>query len=73
MSRVVTLVVAVGFAVVGRRGCRERPPQHDHGHVRLCVDAGGWTVTWTVVNSENVSETITASNRTPAVPVEHDG
>ena len=34
-----------------------------------CKQNGGWTVTWTVINSETISETITASNRTSVLPV----
>ena len=35
-----------------------------------CKTGGsGWVVTWTVANSESIPETITASNRTSAVPV----
>lgn len=68
VSRVVTLVVAVGFAVVGIAGAASAHHNTITGTV-ACKDGGGWAVTWTVVNSESdLSETITASNRA-VVPV----
>lgn len=63
-----TLVVAVGFAVVGIAGAASAHHNTITGTVD-CASGGGWAVTWTVVNSEAITETITASNRTTAVPV----
>lgn len=67
MSRVVTLVLAVGFAVVGIAGAASAHHNTITGSV-ACRTGGGWAVTWSVVNSEQITETITASNRA-AVPV----
>lgn len=67
MSRVVTLVLAVGFAVVGIAGAASAHHNTITGSV-ACKTGGGWAVTWSVVNSEQITETITASNRA-AVPV----
>ncbi|NPD07022.1 hypothetical protein HN031_20295 [Nocardioides sp. zg-1308] len=67
VSRVVTLVLAVGFAVVGIAGAASAHHNTITGSV-ACKTGGGWTVTWTVTNSETVTETITASNRS-VVPV----
>jgi len=68
VSRVVTLVLALGFAVVGVAGAASAHHNTVTGTV-TCKQGGGWTVTWTVVNSETISETITASNRTSVLPV----
>ncbi|WP_090971363.1 hypothetical protein [Nocardioides exalbidus] len=68
MSRVLTLVLAVGFAVVGIAGAASAHHNTITGSV-VCKTGGGWAVTWSVVNSETLTETITASNRTNAVPV----
>jgi hypothetical protein len=68
LSRLLTLVVAVGFAVVGIAGAASAWSNAVSGTV-ACATGGGWAVTWQVVNSESVSETITASNRPSAVPV----
>ena len=68
MSRIVTLALAVGFAVVGIAGAASAHHNTITG-TTACKAGGGWTVTWTVVNSETIAETITASNRTSVVPV----
>lgn len=68
MSRVVTLVLAVGFAVVGVAGAANAWKNVVSGTV-TCATAGGWAVTWTVANPELFDETITASNREAVVPV----
>ena len=68
VSRVVTLVVAVGFAVVGVAGAANAHHNTISGTVE-CASGGGWAVTWRVVNSEQITETITASNRPSVVPV----
>ena len=68
MSRIVTLVLALGFAVVGVAGAASAHHNTVTGKV-TCKQNGGWTVTWTVINSETISETITASNRTAVLPV----
>lgn len=68
VSRVVTLVLAVGFAVVGVAGAASAHHNTVTGTV-TCKQGGGWTVTWTITNSEEIPETITASNRTSLVPV----
>ncbi len=69
MSRIVTLALAVGFAVVGTAGAASAHHNTISGTV-ACAEGGGWAVSWKVINSEsNKSETITASNRTSAVPV----
>ncbi|WP_297626093.1 hypothetical protein [Nocardioides sp.] len=68
MSRVVTLVLAVGFAVVGIAGAASAHHNTISGTV-ACATGGGWTVTWSVANSEQITETITSSNRPSAVPV----
>jgi hypothetical protein len=63
-----TLVVAVGFAVVGLAA----PSSAHHNTITgsvSCRDGGGWDVTWEVVNSEQRTERITGSNRPQAVPV----
>ncbi|SFB27553.1 hypothetical protein SAMN05192575_106127 [Nocardioides alpinus] len=57
-----TLVVAVGFAVVGIAGAASAHHNTISGKV-ACASSGGWAVTWTVVNSEQITETITSSNR----------
>ena len=67
ISRAVTLVLAVGFAVVGLAGAASAHHNTITGTV-ACATGGGWSVTWKVVNSEQITETITSSNR-PAVPV----
>ncbi|WP_210437621.1 hypothetical protein [Nocardioides xinjiangensis] len=58
----ITLVLAVGFAVVGIAGAANAHHNTITGSV-ACKDGGGWAVTWTVVNSEPISETITYSSR----------
>jgi hypothetical protein len=68
VSRVVTLVLAVGFAVVGVAGAASAHHNTITGSV-VCKTGGGWAVTWTVVNSEARTERITASNRPGVVPV----
>ena len=68
VSRMATLLLAVGFAVVGVAGAASAHHNTISGKT-ACKDGGGWTVTWTVVNSETIPETITASNRTSIVPV----
>ncbi|CUR61943.1 exported hypothetical protein [metagenome] len=63
-----TLVVAVGFAVVGLAA----PSSAHHNTITgsvSCRTGGGWEVTWQVVNSEQRTEQITSSNRPSAVPV----
>lgn len=67
ISRAVTLVLAVGFAVVGIAGAASAHHNTITGSV-ACATGGGWSVRWTVVNSEQLTETITSSNR-PVVPV----
>ena len=67
VSRMVTLVLAVGFAVVGVAGAASAHHNTITGKA-TCVQSGGWTVTWTVVNSENIPETIVESNRPSVVP-----
>src|SRR5690349_7879537 len=67
ISRVVTLVLAVGFAVVGVAGAASAHHNTIRGDV-VCKTGGGWAVTWRVENSEARTEWITASNR-PVVPV----
>jgi hypothetical protein len=69
ISRVVTLVLAVGFAVVGLAGAASAHHNTITGTV-ACKTGGGWAVTWSVRNSEQITETITASNRTSVVPVD---
>ena len=67
VSRVVTLGVAVGLAVIGLAA----PSSAHHNTITgavSCRDGGGWLVTWRVVNSEQRAEKITASNRA-VVPV----
>lgn len=68
MSRLLTLTLAAGFAVVGSAGAANAWDNTISGTV-ACATGGGWAVTWRVVNSEPVPETITESNRTAAVPV----
>lgn len=69
VSRVTTLVVAVGFAVVGIAGAASAHHNTIKGTVD-CKTGGGWVVTWKVTNSEaGRAETITASNRPWAVPL----
>ena len=63
-----TLVVAVGFAIVGLAAPSSAHHNTINGSVS-CRDGGGWTVTWQVTNSEQRTETITSSNRPSAVPV----
>lgn len=63
-----TLVLAVGFAVVGVAGAASAHHNTITGSV-VCRTGGGWAVTWTVVNSEARTEWITASNRPGVVPV----
>ncbi len=68
VSRVMTLVVALGFAIVGLAA----PSSAHHNTITgsvTCRTGGGWDVTWQVVNSEQRTEQITASNRPAAVPV----
>ncbi len=66
-SRIMTLVLAVGFAVVGMAGAASAHHNTISGTV-ACATSGGWKVTWRVVNSEQRTETVTASNRS-VVPV----
>ena len=68
VSRIVTLVLAVGFAVVGVAGAASAHHNTVNGTV-TCKEGGGWTVAWTVKNSETISETITASNRPSVLTV----
>ncbi|TGN65942.1 hypothetical protein EXE59_19795 [Nocardioides eburneiflavus] len=68
VSRVVTLVLAVGFAVVGVAGAASAHHNTITGTV-TCKSGGGWSVAWSVENSEQITETITASNRAAVVPV----
>lgn len=68
IARAVALFIAVSFAVVGIAGPSSAHHNTISGSVS-CKAGGGWTVTWWVVNSEQISEVITASNRTGAVPV----
>ncbi|MBC2935006.1 hypothetical protein [Nocardioides sp. zg-1228] len=63
-----TLVLGVGFAVVGIAGAASAHHNTISGTV-ACKTGGGWAVTWRVVNSEARTETITASNRSAVVPV----
>ena len=67
VSRVVTLVLALGFAVVGIAGAASAHHNTISGTV-ACATGGGWSVTWSVTNSEQITETITSSNRA-VVPV----
>jgi hypothetical protein len=67
LTRVVTLVVAAGFVVVGSAGSASAWENTISGTVE-CATGGGWAVTWEVVNSEDEPETITESNRS-VVPV----
>jgi hypothetical protein len=67
VSRVVTLVLAVGFAVVGVAGAASAHHNTITGTV-TCKAGGGWSVAWNVTNSEGITETVTASNRA-VVPV----
>jgi hypothetical protein len=67
VSRVVTLVLTVGFAGVGIAGAASAHHNTITGSVS-CKTGGGWAVTWSVVNSEQITETITSSTRA-AVPV----
>ncbi len=67
LARAAALVMAVSFAVVGIAA----PSSAHHNTITgsvTCATGGGWAVTWTVVNSETVTETITRSNRS-VVPV----
>jgi hypothetical protein len=68
VSRVVTLVLAVGFAVVGVAGAASAHHNTITGTV-TCKTGGGWSVAWRVENSEQITETVTASNRPGVVPV----
>lgn len=68
LSRLLTLVMAVGFAVVGIAGTASAWDNSISGTV-ACATGGGWDVTWQVVNSESEAERITASNRPSVVPV----
>jgi hypothetical protein len=63
-----TLVVAVGLAVVGLAAPSSAHHNTITGYV-ACRTGGGWDVTWRVVNSEQRTETITASSRPSVVPV----
>src|SRR6478735_4088700 len=69
VSRIVTLVLAVGFAVVGIAGAASAHHNDITGSVACKTGGGGWAVTWTVVNSETITESITGSNRPSVVPV----
>ncbi len=68
VTRLVTLVLAVGFAVVGVAGAASAHHNTINGSV-VCKTGGGWAVTWSVENSETRTESITASNRPGVVPV----
>jgi hypothetical protein len=68
MSRLLTLTLAAGFAVVGSAGAASAWDNTISGTV-ACATGGGWAVTWQVVNSESETETITESDRPTAVPV----
>ena len=68
VARVMTLVVAVGLAVVGTAGAASAHHNTITGSV-ACKSGGGWAVSWQVVNSEGIRETIIDSNRPGAVPV----
>lgn len=68
LSRLLTLVLAVGFTVVGVAGAASAWHNTISGTV-TCATAGGWVVTWQVENSESDTETITASSRPSVVPV----
>ena len=68
MSRLLTLTLAAGFAVVGSAGAASAWDNTISGTVE-CATGGGWAVTWRVVNSESEPETITESNRPAAVAV----
>jgi hypothetical protein len=68
VSRIVTLVLAVGFVVVGVAGAASAHHNTITGTV-VCKTGGGWAVTWHVENSEARTESITASNRPGVVPV----
>src|SRR6478735_6320728 len=65
VSRIVTLVLAVvGIA------CAASAHHNDiTGSVACKTGGGGWAVTWTVVNSATITESITGSNRPSVVPV----
>ncbi|GAA1918442.1 hypothetical protein GCM10009797_10220 [Nocardioides hwasunensis] len=64
-----TLVIAVGFAVVGIAGAASAHHNTISGKVD-CATGGGWAVTWWVTNSESQrSEKIIDSNRPSAVPI----
>ncbi len=69
VSRLVTLVLAVGFAVVGVAGAASAHHNTIAGTAD-CKAGGGWLVTWRVVNSEPRTESITASSRPGVVPVD---
>jgi hypothetical protein len=69
VSRIVTLVLAVGFAVVGVAGAASAHHNTITATVACKTEGGGWAVTWTVVNSETITEKITGSNRPSVVPV----
>ena len=68
VSRALTLVLGVGFAVVGVAGAASAHHNTINGSVS-CKEGGGWAVTWSVENSETRTEQITASNRPGVVPV----
>lgn len=68
VARLTTLVIGVGFAVVGIAGAASAHHNTITGTVS-CRTGGGWAVTWQVVNSEARTETITSSSRTSVVPV----
>jgi hypothetical protein len=67
VSRIVTLVLAVGFAVVGAAGAANAHHNTVEGKVTCKDGGGGWVVTWKVTNSESIPETITVSNRKSVV------
>src|SRR5689334_5939762 len=67
VSRTVTLLLAVGSAGVGVAGAASAHHNTITGKV-TCKQGGGWTVTWSVVNSASTTETITASSRPSVVP-----
>ena len=68
LTRSVTLLVAVTFAVVGLAAPSSAHHNTISGHVS-CRDGGGWDVTWRVTNSEYRWETIIESDRPSVVPV----
>lgn len=68
MSRLLTLTLAAGFAVVGSAGAANAWDTTISGTV-ACATGGGWAVTWQLENKEGSTETITESSRPTVVPV----